>query len=216
MNQQLIRYLYAAIGLINVSSWVFFDGAYNNFTKPLLMPILMLYLYECFRDTVVLNTLLIFVALVFSWIGDLALMNADYFLPGVGSFLIAQLLYTRLFFGFKTAWKSWVNWKSALIILYGAGLLWHLLPAAGSLMLPVGLYGMTLLTMSMFAVNSSSEYKKEYLMGAIGAIFFVLSDSMIAIDKFLTSFDHRNALIMSTYILAQYLLVEGLTLKSKA
>ena len=67
MNKQILSYLYLAVGLVNVVSWIFFEGAFNNFTKPLLMPILMLYLYERFNGAVVMETLLIFAALVFSW-----------------------------------------------------------------------------------------------------------------------------------------------------
>jgi uncharacterized membrane protein YhhN len=215
MNKQLLKSLYILIGLANVTSWIFFEGAYNHFTKPLLMPILMLYLYEQFNGAVVLNTLLIFAALVFSWLGDLALMNADYFLPGVASFFLAQILYIRLFFTYKVDGKSWINLKTAAAIVYGVVLLWHLLPATGSLKIPVALYGISLISMSLFALNSSAENRASYFLGAIGSVLFVISDSLIAIDKFLISVEYRSALIMSTYIIAQYMLVEGLIARSK-
>ena len=218
MNKQILSYLYLAIGLANVVSWIFFEGAYNHFTKPLLMPILMLYLYERFKGSVVLDTLLIFAALVFSWLGDLALMISEkYFLLGVGSFFIAQLLYIRLFYGYKTEWNTWINWKSMSMVIYGALLLWKLIPPAEALKIPVAAYGVSLISMALFAINSkaiNSSY--TYLLCVLGAALFVLSDSMIAVDRFLFSFEYKSAWIMSTYIAAQFLLVEGLTQRAKA
>jgi uncharacterized membrane protein YhhN len=43
----------------------------------------------------------------------------------------------------------------------------------------------------------------------LGALFFVMSDSMLAIDKFKQHVAYAPVLVMSTYILAQFLIVRG-------
>jgi uncharacterized membrane protein YhhN len=43
-----------------------------------------------------------------------------------------------------------------------------------------------------------------------GAILFMVSDSLIAITKFLSGFDLAGLAIMSTYMGAQFLIIEGL------
>jgi len=47
-------------------------------------------------------------------------------------------------------------------------------------------------------------------MVIIGALIFMLSDTMLAINKFLEPIAYANVLIMITYIVAQYLIVSGL------
>jgi uncharacterized membrane protein YhhN len=218
MNQQILKYTYLLVALANLASWQFFDGAFNTYTKPLLMPLLMLFLYESFKGSVVFETLLIFGALVFSWLGDVALMFPDsYFLPGVGAFFLAQIIYIRLFFNFKTQAKQWLNWKTLLLVAYGFFLIAKLIPNAGDLAIPIAVYGSTLIVMALFAVNAENgDNMRLYMQGAIGAILFVISDSMIAIDRFLQTIEHRDVLIMSTYILAQYLLVNALITRVKS
>jgi uncharacterized membrane protein YhhN len=55
------------------------------------------------------------------------------------------------------------------------------------------------------AVNSSS-----YFLVFSGSVLFVISDTLIAIDKFLTPVKCDQILIMSTYIVAQYLIMKGI------
>jgi uncharacterized membrane protein YhhN len=211
-SKELFKYFYLFIAITNLISWLFFDGALNQLTKPLLMPILMLYLYDQSKGNVVLNTLLVFGALVFSWLGDLALMVPEkYFLPGVGAFFIAQLLYIKVFASFKNDLKTWVNWKSIIVIVYGAFLINQLTPHAGDLVIPIVGYGITLIMMALFAINAElSTPRSIYWIGALGAVLFVISDSLIAVNKFIEPLPYRDVLIMSTYMLAQYLLVNAL------
>lgn len=44
---------------------------------------------------------------------------------------------------------------------------------------------------------------------AIGAVLFILSDSAIAVDKFLQPIPAATWIIMTTYAAAQYLIVTG-------
>lgn len=211
MNKSLLKYTYLIVALLNLFSWAWMDGEYNMYTKPLLMPLLMLYMYESSKGGVILSTLLLFLALVFSWVGDLALMYEEYFLLGVGAFFIAQVLYVIIFIkGGSVPYQiSWV--KIITVGLYGISFLYILLPHAGDLQIPIVIYGISLMAMvataSMRDINSPD---RSYLLVAIGAVFFLISDTMIAVDKFVNTIPMGDILIMSTYLIAQYLIVEGL------
>jgi uncharacterized membrane protein YhhN len=45
---------------------------------------------------------------------------------------------------------------------------------------------------------------------AVGAVFFVLSDSALAIDRFVTPFHAAPSVVMTTYILAQWLIAASI------
>ena len=49
-------------------------------------------------------------------------------------------------------------------------------------------------------------------LAAVGGILFVASDTTLAVDAFHRPVHHRNIIVMSTYILAQTLLVSALAL----
>jgi uncharacterized membrane protein YhhN len=55
------------------------------------------------------------------------------------------------------------------------------------------------------AVNPAS-----FFLVFAGSVLFVISDSLIALDKFLTSIPHDRLLVMSTYISAQFLIMMGI------
>jgi uncharacterized membrane protein YhhN len=56
---------------------------------------------------------------------------------------------------------------------------------------------------------------KSYLFVLIGAMTFIASDSLIAINKFAFKIPLSDVWIMATYIIAQYLIVEGILLGRK-
>ena len=77
-------------------------------------------------------------------------------------------------------------------------------------MVPVMLYMVVILVMSLVALNRFRrvEYHSFVLVFA-GALSFMASDSLLAINKFYVSFPLSGFLIMLTYIAAQYLIVKG-------
>lgn len=50
---------------------------------------------------------------------------------------------------------------------------------------------------------------KSFALVFIGAILFMISDSLLAINKFLMPIQFASFYIISTYMVAQYLIVEG-------
>ena len=82
-------------------------------------------------------------ALICSAIGDVFLApSAAYnFIAGLGAFLIAQLIYCRVFYDFKTPVPSVIQRAQAVIlVVYAVVMAVVILPATGELMLPVVVY----------------------------------------------------------------------------
>ena len=97
------------------------------------------------------------------------------------------------------------------IVLAGTGLITVLFPTLGPLKIPVLVYSLVLVGMVMTALfrygrTSPESFWKVFM----GAVLFMTSDSLLAINKFYTPLPYAGLLIMLTYISAQYLIVEGI------
>lgn len=188
-------------------------------TKPLLMPALMI----CFsinraRYKGPLSKW-IFLALGFSLGGDVLLMFQDqmqeFFLFGLSSFLLAHICYIIFYHQLRVSegirGKAWFLLP---VTLYYAGLMVWLSPGLGDMATPVRIYGLVISFMLVMALHMLYLRKKEagrFLLA--GALFFVLSDSLLAIHQFHSRFPLAAAAVMSTYGLAQYLIVRGAVLQ---
>jgi uncharacterized membrane protein YhhN len=178
-------------------------------TKPLLMPLLAGYLLAASGRPLTRRTLLVLVALAFSWLGDLLLMGRGegFFLAGLGGFLLAQVTYIT---AFAPSVRSGPLGRRPVLalpyVLAWAGLVAVLAPSLGSLLVPVMLYGAALLTMAATATG-------VHAWTAVGAALFVVSDSLIALtrlsDAVPLSSSAAGALVMSTYAVGQGLIVAG-------
>ena len=51
--------------------------------------------------------------------------------------------------------------------------------------------------------------KRSFAFIFVGALFFMVSDSLLAINKFMQPLPMASLTIMATYIVAQFLIVEG-------
>lgn len=186
------------------------------YIKPFLIPFLLYCVYK-FEEFPTKNFLL--GALIFSWIGDIILMFADkgevYFIMGLVSFLIAHILFIRLFFRQKSEKKHSKNplyWIGFIgVIAYLISMLTLLIPSLGDLKMPVGIYAMTISIMLVIALKGSFNWANnaKYII-LIGAVFFVTSDSILSINKFYTVLPYASFWIMATYLTAQFLITTGI------
>lgn len=173
------------------------DRSMRIFTKPLLIPLLML-LYTYKNKTI---NYLFLVGLIFSFLGDVFLLFNWGFLPGLGSFLTAHVLYV---FCFKRKTKKQYYILLLPLILFLISLIGFLYPYLEEMKIPVIFYAIVISVMFYFAATT----KNRWLI--IGAIFFVISDSILSINIFYESSIIREMLVMITYIAAQYFLVTGM------
>jgi uncharacterized membrane protein YhhN len=169
-------------------------------TKPLLMPLLMLL---AFKLNVIDRNL--YIALFFSLLGDISLMFGGelYFMLGLGSFLLAHIFYILLFRGQFKLLKA--------LPFAAATISYFLFIKSGidkNLLIPVAIYCMTITLMAIFAACRKTNHSSYYLV-LIGSILFVVSDSLIAFNKFYAPLPASSFWVMSTYGLAQFLIVLG-------
>jgi uncharacterized membrane protein YhhN len=146
---------------------------------------------------------MLLLALSFSACGDL-LLAFDLFIYGVAAFLLAQLSYAVIF---REYWKGFFNrWPySMVLIIYMLTMGWLLVPNLGDLQIPVMAYLIAIAAMGFLAVLSSLPIR----WAVLGAVLFIISDSFIAINKFISPFPFESYWIMSSYYAAQFMLVTG-------
>ncbi len=186
--------------------------------KPFIIPLLSISVF--ISGKMEFKPLLIS-ALFFSWIGDVVLLFANqgviYFIIGLVSFLIAHLFYIILFS--KLQKVTTIKYKRfiPLIIFYLFGFLYFLWDKLGGMKIPVIIYALVISTMLLVAIKGYFIWNsKSGKLLLIGAVFFVLSDSILAINKFYMPVYLSSFWIMNTYITAQFLIVKGvLNLNSK-
>ena len=195
------------------------DGRF--FTKPLLMPLLAV---AVFTSATSLNRNIIIAALLFSFAGDCFLMfdyiYPSFFIFGLLSFLLTHVLYIFYFLKLKESNPSIFKtniWLLVLVLGYGFALLYLLFPHLGSLTLPVIVYAIIICSMLLAALHIyNSVSKTTACFFVTGATLFVVSDSLLAINKFMHPFNLASFLIMLTYCAAQYFIVKGFLLNQKA
>jgi uncharacterized membrane protein YhhN len=147
--------------------------------------------------------------LVFSLAGDVFLMLPhDRFVPGLASFLLAHFCYIAAFVssvGLRVTPRliaPYVIYDTALMVL-----LW---PHLGPLTMPVAVYGVVLVAMAWQAAERWAVLRSGPALGAaVGGVLFVLSDSVIAVNRFVAPFRASRLVIMTAYIAAQWLIARS-------
>ena len=148
-------------------------------------------------------------AIVFSLAGDVFLMlPGDQFIPGLASFLVAHIFYIVLFKQDST----WFANRKALATVWGVGaimfgILWNNLPEP-ALKAAVAAYVSVISLMVAQAIGrASSQQTPSARWIAWGAGIFMLSDTMIAINKFLMPIPLADLWILATYYAAQIIIM---------
>lgn len=178
----------------------------GDVTQCLLMPVLAGVLWTATRWPRGHTVTWALAALVASFLGDAMppLFDGDAaFLAMVGGFLLAQISYVVAFV--PRARTSVVRTAPAWLVLYGVvlvGLVGLCAPHAGSLLVPVAVYGGVLTAMAVLATGLGR-------LGTIGGAVFLLSDSLIALEQFVPGWDvpGQGVWVMLTYTVGQALLV---------
>ncbi|WP_346838065.1 lysoplasmalogenase [Microbulbifer sp. SAOS-129_SWC] len=150
---------------------------------------------------------LITAALLLSAAGDvlLALDFPNQFVFGLGAFLLAQLTYAG---GFLRAadFRCRRFWMRGLPVIAAALLLARLLlPAAGAMALPVLAYLLAIVAMAL----SAAAHRGDSALLFAGALTFMASDTLIALNKFIAPLPLAGTAIMLTYYGAQLAILYG-------
>ncbi|MFT7050073.1 MAG: putative membrane protein YhhN [Psychroserpens sp.] len=159
-------------------------------------------------------------ALLFSLVGDVLLMfvesSATYFLFGLVAFLIAHVMYVIAFLKHRNKTLNPFGFIM-LLILYALGLFYLLNKGLHEMFIPVIIYMLVILSMSTSAfLRQGNAPRLSYILVLLGALFFMISDSILALNKFHEPLAYSNISIICTYALAQYLIIIGLLKLAKA
>ncbi len=148
-------------------------------------------------------------ALGLSTAGDILLdLDPKLFVLGLGAFLLAQITYIALFWRNRAPGIRLEPPLLAgilLVIAYSATLSAWIVPSVGDLSVPVVFYICALTAMVVSALLA----RFRWAWVAAGAILFMVSDSILAINRFKTPVPGHEYLIWSTYYLGQCAIALG-------
>lgn len=220
----LLHFLFVVIVIVELTGR-FVDNIHLEYpVKPLIL--IWIAVYFLLNRKKKSFTRPVLFAFFFSWLGDNFLMfsgkNELFFFAGVGGFFLAQLCYIYIFSTYREVPGKGLLQRKPLLVLpflvYVAGIYALLYPGLEGLMKPVILlYALSLIAMSMMALNRKGRVSlSSYRLVFFGSLLFLISDSMIALNKFYAEFTLAGFWIMITYISAQYLIMRGLILEEEA
>ncbi len=177
----------------------------------------------------------IYWGLILGWFGDIFLFFSDnfllftqgselyaffvevFFMLGLASFLAGHILYivgfmkdrklvepTENQFVSKSSVMAWTG----VIGVYAICIFSYLLPFLGEMALPVLLY-VSAISVMLWAAIRRPNHLLNYKVIIIGALFFIVSDTILAISIFKGYFPYASIFVMTTYGLAQLFIASG-------
>jgi uncharacterized membrane protein YhhN len=213
MNQKYLN-TYVVISIVYLTLIAMGQETITWYLKPiLLLPLI----FAVFTNKNAAKDYYLKAALLLSWIGDIILMfvykSENYFIFGLVSFLLAHICYILLFRKDIVSKPKTNNPNPIFYTLIGVFwmlMMYVLYPKLGEMKIPVTVYSLVICTMLAFVYYGSSIWKKQaanFIL--VGATFFVLSDGILAFNKFYQPLPFASFLIMCTYLIAQFYIVKG-------
>jgi len=211
--------LYFVLSLTVITVQLMGIHTLENFLKPLLMPTLIIGYFWLKDSKFQKFDYLIIAALFFSMLGDSFLMPYfNIFMAGLGSFLVAHIFYLIAFipeikapihFDFKKrifALIAFLFYASLIITLF-----WKLISISASplLIISIGIYATILYTVFISALLRNTSTAQSHQLILIGAALFLLSDGLLAFNKFVNTIPFSRLWVMSSYTAAQAFIVYG-------
>jgi uncharacterized membrane protein YhhN len=191
---------------------------WHFFTKPLIVISLIVFFFSQSKTIQKKIRNFMLLALLFSLAGDILLMYDDqdpmFFMFGLVAFLMAHIMYIIVYLKHRNKSRKPLPFI-ALLIIYGAGLFYLLKDGLGAMFLPVVVYMIVILTMVTTAfLRKGNVPKLNYNLVFLGAILFLVSDSLLSLNMFYKTIPFANIMIMLTYGLAQFFIVLGILKQS--
>ncbi|WP_340084669.1 lysoplasmalogenase [Siminovitchia sp. FSL H7-0308] len=178
-----------------------------------LIPMILIIMYAFFtlpKQKTKAHWLLL-IGFVFCSIGD---GTIHWFIVGLTAFLIGHLFYIA---SFAFQWK-FSKWRMACVLplilyswVFGRALIQALANSGEqALIFPVSIYMIAIASMTWFAIMTGNVYL------ALGSILFVISDSILAWNRFVSPVHYEHLLVMSTYYAAQFFIAYSIRSNKKA
>jgi len=174
--------------------------------KPLTMMFVLLIAVRAEKTTSPRYKRMIALGLSLSLIGDVLLMlPVDLFLPGLIVFLLAHVVYLTAFW-IDSPHGRGPGWAPIPYVLYAVIVYSMLLPGLEEMTIPVLVYVIIINWMGWFALRRWLMLRRP---AAVGALFFIFSDTVLALNRFLQPFEAATALVLVSYYVAQWLLARS-------
>ena len=220
-----LELIFTKVNKIKIAFFVFVLAATIDIIGIIFSIPLLIYI---FKPLIIFSLLFLYVfslpkrlkwyvmALELSFFGDVLLLFSGelFFIAGLVSFLIAHALFIKI----VTNRIKGVNFSkiiaSAIPFLAAFSLLiFTLKDSLHEMLWPVVIYGLTIATFGAvsFLDFLNTKSKKSLLM-LFGAVVFMISDSLLAINKFYSPAQILEVFVMITYVLAQYLIFRSMIL----
>lgn len=222
-SNKILHLVFAVIVIVELTGRLIDQIMLEYPVKPLIMIWITLYFLMNTKKRSFIPGVV--AAFFFSWMGDIFLMfsggynNEIFFYAGVGSFFLAQLTYIFVFLMNAENDIKGLLLRNPLWFIpfvgYGVFIFLLLYPGLVGIMVPIiGVYAASLIGMSLAALNRRDRVDfNSFRLVFAGSLLFVISDSLIAVNKFYAEIPAAGFLIMLTYIAAQYLILRGLILE---
>jgi len=172
--------------------------------KPLTM-VLILLIPILGQSGFSIYKILILGGLFFSLLGDVFLMlPGDRFLEGLVAFLIGHLFYIA---GFLIDQGTLIWWTVLPLILLASLMSWYLKDDLGKMRIPTYAYVGVISVMVWLAWSrwySAGQF--EQFLAFCGAVLFMISDLILALNRFKVEIRSARALDLLTYYTGQWLI----------
>jgi uncharacterized membrane protein YhhN len=197
--------LFAVLSMLHLTALIADWDLVRSWTKPFLMPSLTVSVVLAGALRVGRTGALLIAALAFSTLGDVALLGdgSAYFIAGLSAFLLAHVAYVAIFC--TAVGRGKPRWWSVVYLAWFGVLMVVLVPHLDGMLIPVVGYGLVIATMAIMSTRCAP-------LVALGATLFLLSDSLLAINRFVPDAHlwQPGLLVMLTYIAGQALIAWGL------
>jgi len=156
---------------------------------------------------------LLLAGLLFSLAGDVFLMlPSDRFIAGLGSFFVGHIFYVGAF-GVDVGLATAGTREPAILLGFlalGAAVYGYLWPRLADMKIPVAAYVLAIVAMAWQAtarwMGVAGPEESKALLACVGAFLFLISDSVLAVNRFRRPFPAAEAVVLGTYFLAQLLI----------
>lgn len=151
--------------------------------------------------------------LVASLVGDTLLMLPQgLFVPGLVAFLAAHLCYIRAFATDGAGVRAPLL-PGVPVLVAALAVLRYLWPSLGPMRVPVACYVATITVMSWQAIARWRVRRTPgAAIAAAGSVFFLASDSALAINRFMAPYAGAALVVMATYYAAQFALARSVAM----
>jgi len=212
MVKKIALFAFVIVSLLDIIGIIFKIESLTFIFKPFIL-LALLFLYS---QSVEFRNKWYAMALIFCFFGDVFLLYSgeNVFKFGLGFFLIAHLLFIAVVA--KRIKK--VNFLNGFISIIPFGIVLSLLlfllkDFLKDLFIPVLVYGVVICIFGAVSlIDFLNTKSRNSLLMFFGALVFIVSDAVLAINKFYYAALVLQVAVMVTYISAQYLIYTAMVL----